>query len=131
MLEWTKPESVTMKRFLSLDATLACTWLCAILNMVASTADSLLSLDSEAFFIAELLGTKFLKEAASQFLKDFKGLFSWGYCQTASFAFTTSLKYCHRKIMFRNKWTLSSFILFLTVFYITLNFPVLSQGRII
>lgn len=65
-----------MKRFLSLDATLGCTWLCAVLNMIASTADSLLSLGSEAFFIAELLGTKFLKEAVSQFLKDLKGLFS-------------------------------------------------------
>lgn len=71
MLEWTKSWSVTMKRFLFLYATFGCTWLCAILNMVASTADSLLSLDSEAFFIAELLGTKFLKEAVSQFLKDF------------------------------------------------------------
>lgn len=65
-----------MKRFLSLYIAFGCTWLCAILNMVASTADSLLSLDSKAFLIAELLGTKFLKEAVSYFLKDFKGLFS-------------------------------------------------------
>lgn len=43
--------------------------------MVASTVDSLLSLDSKGFFTAELLGTKFLKEALSQFLKDCKGLF--------------------------------------------------------
>lgn len=64
-----------MKRFLSLCATFWPLVMC-ILNMVASTADSLLSLDSKTFFIAELLGTKFLKDAVSQFLRDFKGLFS-------------------------------------------------------
>lgn len=64
-----------MKMFLSLYATFGCIWLCAIVNMVAGTADSLLSLNSKTFLVAKLLGTKLLKEAVSQLLRDFQGVF--------------------------------------------------------
>lgn len=53
-----------------------CTWLRAIQSMVASTADSLTVQREQAFFIAETIEAKFLKEAVSQFLTDCEGLFS-------------------------------------------------------
>lgn len=51
-------------------------WLCAILNMVASTADRFPSVDSFVFFIAMIPAAKFLENAVNQFLKDCNCLFS-------------------------------------------------------